>query len=197
LLVAIIAGGLMATGFVMNLVSLVGSRRPSELGVRLMLAIPGLAIVVVSVLGFVLFILFPETGTPAFFAQLLLGLLLGSAILVGGVRARVSTTPVTPRSAPAAGRAGPLFLLYLLPVGALELWGALLARSNLRIGLATVSFASALVLLGVSAYSRVVKLQAPVRFGSLDGPLLFLAMALVPLIGALYFLTSNLPDRLP
>jgi hypothetical protein len=198
LLIAIIAGGLMATGFVMNLVSLARSRRPSELGVRIMLAIPGLAILVVSVFGFVLFIALPEVGTPAFFAQLVLGLLLGSVILVGGLRARVPTTrAVTSPAAPVARRATWLLGLYLLPVGALELWGALSVRNNFRIGVATVSFASALVLLGVAAYARVVKLQAPVRFGSLDGSWLFLAMASVPLIGALYFLTSNLPDRVP
>ncbi len=188
----------MATGLVMNLVSLVRSRRASELGVRLMLATPGLAIVVVAVFGFVLFIALPEVGTPAFFVQLVLGLLLGSVILVGGLRARVSTArAVTPPPASVAGRAARLLALYLLPVGALELWGALSVRNNFRIGAATVSFAAALVLLGVSAYARVVKLQAPVRFGSLDGSWLFLAMASVPLIGALYFLTSNLPDQLP
>jgi len=198
LLIAIIAGGLMATGLIMNLVSLVRSRRLSELGVRIMLAIPGLAIVVVSVLGFVLFIALPEVGTPAFFAQLVLGLLFGSVIFVGGLRARVSSArPVAPPASPVTRRATQVLALYLVPVGALELWGALSVRSNFRIAVATVSFAAALVLLGVSAYARVVKLQAPVRFGSLDGSLLFLAMASVPLIGALYFLTSNLPDQLP
>src|SRR5438309_7120676 len=114
----------MVIGIVVNLVSMIRTRRPSALGVRLMLAIPGLAIVVISLFGFALFIAFPEVGSPAFFAQQVLALLVGALMFVGGLRARVSSeaslTPraETPRRAPApARRAARLFAIYLLPVG--------------------------------------------------------------------------------
>ena len=186
----------------MNLVSLVTTRRPSALGLRLILAIPGLAIVMVSLFGFVLFIAFPEAGTPGFFVRLVLGLLLGALLFVGSLRVRVSSAPSetrtaeTPTPRPGARRAAQLFAIYLLAVGALELWGALSVRNSFRIGVATVMFASTLVLFGFYAYARAVKLQLPIRFGSLDSSQFFLAIALVPLIGMLYVLTS-LPDHLP
>jgi hypothetical protein len=197
LVIAIVAVGLMAIGIVMNLVSFAKTRRPSELGVRLMLAMPGLAMVLVAIFGFFLFILAPELGTPGSFATFVFGLVLGSLFLVGALRARVSTVRAeAPRSAPDARRAVRLLAIYLLPVGALELWGALSTRNNFRIGVATVSLASALVLLGVFAYARAVKLQSPLRFGSLDGSSVYLAFAMIMLIGTLFFLTS-LPDKLP
>ena len=181
-------------GVVINVITLVRSRRPSQLGIRLVLAMPGLGMILGSIAMFLLLLSYSEFAAVFPSPVAAVTFALGVLIFVGGLRTQIRVAVPHELARPASGRATWVVAIALVPVFALAMWGVALLPTRPHAGVVAVSSASALALFGAYAFARMSNLPSRLRVFGLGGPALVLALAIVALINTLFLLTLNLPD---